>query len=109
MSLSDLPIDEPPSFGRDRAFINQVDDVFPECWYEGDARPYQFLSVIEQYLNMNGPNAGTRYRRARLDVARVYDVTERTISRACEEIYEEAGRDRFVSDLRTFEEQLKDE
>ena len=96
----------PPTFGRDRSFINDVDDVFPESWHEGDTQPYQFLSVVEQYLRTNGPNATTRYQRARLDVARAYDVTERTIRRACEGIYEETSRDHFVSDLETLEDQL---
>lgn len=109
MGLGDFTKDKPSTFGRDRAFINTVDDVFPNRWYKGRTQPFQFLSVIEQYLGTHGPDSATRYRRARLDVARAYDVTERTISRACENIYSEPNRDRFVADLEKLEERLTDE
>lgn len=109
MGLGNFRTDRLPTFGRERAFIDEVNDVFPDCWHEGRTRPYQLLSVIEQYQQTHGSDAATRYRRARLDVARAYDVTERTISRACENIYAEPDRDRFVTDLEILEEQLKDE
>lgn len=109
MSFEDFITDDSGSYGRDRAFINAVEDVFPSCWDEGRTRPYQLLSVIEQYLETHGPDAATRYRRARLDVARAYDVTERTISRSCEDIYDRSSREQFVADLETFENRLNDE
>jgi len=112
MGLGHFIDDSQSTYGRDDEFIEAIDAIFPESWRDGRTQPYQFLSVVEQYLQTLGPDGTTRYQRARLDVARAYDVSERTIRRACEGLYtpgETFARDQFVTDVETLETRLTDE